>query len=463
MNSSDRGLALKRFLASESVMSSPQKEYERDKDVIEISRGEEERTVVHDVHPQTAMPDNFRLAADDLDEAAGQGGDSYKFMAGLLAGYGLLCLGNGLLQTIVPLRLLQVGSSVFVIGLVQSCYYIGFILGAGFSRRLIERVGQHRTFVALCAAASLLALAFGMTPHPAILALIRLMTGFAFIGLFASIESWLNTVARSKRRGRIFSFYVAVSYLCVGMGQFLVDVGDASGTLQLSLVAGLFAAAIIPVSLLEGWPTRISGSSKPKSDLTWRATLKLMAASSPLAIPGAISIGVIYSSYYSMTPLVLVQKNFTTAEISMFMGITSVVALLLQWPIGRLSDSIDRRRVIYCIALLSLILSVALLIIKQGVVTWLIMLFYASVTFSQYGLVVTHVNDHIEADHRIAVSTMLLALISVGGVAGPMIVSVLTNCIGPSGLFVCNATVCGVLASFAVRALRVDRKKSRIS
>lgn len=386
-------------------------------------------------------------------------GSSYRALAGLLCGYALLVAGNGLFQTLIPLRILQAGYPTIVIGLVQSCYYLGFILGAVVNRRLIDRIGQHRTFVAFSAAASILALAFGATESPWTLAFLRVMTGVAFMGLYTSIESWLNGTVENERRGQVFGSYAAINYLAVGTGQFLLNIGAGTGAQQFSIAAALFAAAVLPVTLLEGWPVKVADENLDRVPArTWTESLREMMAATPLAVPGCILAGLLYSAFYSMTPVYLERAGFTTSELATFMGVALIGALLPQWPMGRLSDKVDRRRLVFYTASISCCLSVVLLCFDFRIVTWCGTLAYVAVTFTQYGLIVSHVHDRTEAHLRVAISATLLVLFSLGGMAGPALASALMTLIGPRGLFLFNALVCVLLALTARRALHAHTR-----
>ncbi|MDR5822752.1 MULTISPECIES: MFS transporter [unclassified Caballeronia] len=383
-------------------------------------------------------------------------GSSYRALAGLLISYALLIVGNGLFQTLIPLRIMQSGYPTIVIGLVQSCYYAGFILGAMVNRRLIDRIGQHRTFVAYSAAASILALAFGAAQSPWTLALVRLLTGFAFMGLYVSIESWLNGTVENEKRGQVFGTYAAINYLAVGSGQFLLNFGAGMGGQQFSIAAALFAAAVMPVTLLEGWPVKVADESLHRVPArTWRESVRDMMAAAPLAVPGCVLAGFIYSAFYAMMPVYLQRAGFSTSELATFMGVALIGALVPQWPMGRLSDRFDRRRLVYITASISATLSLVLFCIDVRVVTWCATLAYVAVTFTQYGLIVSHVQDRTEPHHRVAISATLLALFSFGGMAGPALASSLMTVVGPSGLFLFNALSCVLLALSARRALGI--------
>jgi MFS family permease len=388
--------------------------------------------------------------------------DAMRALAGLLCGYALLVAGNGLLQTLIPLRILQSGSSTLVIGLIQSTYYAGFILGAVINRRLIDRIGQHRTFVAFSAAASILALGFGAAESPWTLAFLRLLTGVAFMGLYTSVESWLNGTVDNEKRGQVFGMYAAINYLAVGSGQFLLNVGAGSAAHQFSIAAALLAAAVMPVTLMEGWPAKVNDANLDRVPArSWAESLREMMAAAPLAVPGCILAGFIYSNFYSLMPVYLERTGFSTHELATFMGVALIGALVPQFPMGRLSDRIDRRRLVYWTSLTSGVLSLVLFVLHIRIVVWCATLTYVAVTFTQYGLIVSHVQDRTESHLRVAVSAMLLVLFSLGGMIGPTLASALMTLIGPNGLFLFNAISCGLLAFSARYALRLSKRASQ--
>ncbi|SAK60025.1 major facilitator transporter [Caballeronia temeraria] len=382
-----------------------------------------------------------------------------RALAGLLLGLALLVAGNGLFQTLIPLRILQSGYSTFVTGLIQSSYYAGFILGAMINRRLIDRIGQHRTFVAFSAAASILALAFGAAESPWVLGGVRLLTGIAFMGLYTSVESWLNGTVENEKRGQVFGMYAAINYLAVGCGQFLLNVGAGSGAQQFAISAALFAAAVLPVTLMEGWPVKVDDANLHRVPArSWGESLREMMVLAPLGVPGCILTGFIYSNFYALMPVYLQRSGFSTKELATFMGVALIGALVPQFPMGRLSDRIDRRRLVLWTALISAVLSLVLFCLNFRIVTWCATLAYVAVTFTQYGLIVSHVQDRTESHLRVAVSAMLLVLFSLGGMTGPTLASALMTLIGPSGLFLFNALSCVLLALSARHALRLSAR-----
>jgi MFS family permease len=377
----------------------------------------------------------------------------YPALLGILLAYGVLVVGNGLFVTAVPFHALKFGASTLSIGVIQSCYYGGFLLGAFYNRTLIERIGQHRAFVAFTALAALFAMGFAVSESVPMLCLLRLGTGFALMGMYTTVESWLNGSVPNTMRGRVFGSYLTINYLAVSAGQFLLNVGEAGSEGQLLLVAGLFVAAILPITLMQGWPTRVADERLVKQPaVSLFDSVAEMARATPIAIPGCILAGFLYSAFYAIMPIYLTRIGFSIGSLSTLMGVALFGALLMQWPVGRLSDRMDRRTLSRRLALAAAAFCVPLIVIQAHWLVFVLMFLFSAANFTQYGLIVSHVNDRTEPERRVAVSATLLILFSVGGILGPMIASVFVTLLGPGGLHVFNVACALALARVARRA-----------
>ncbi|VVD77867.1 putative MFS-type transporter YcaD [Pandoraea morbifera] len=377
----------------------------------------------------------------------------YPALLGILLAYGVLVVGNGLFVTAVPFHALKFGASTLSIGVIQSCYYGGFLLGAFYNRTLIERIGQHRAFVAFTALAALFVMGFAVSESVPMLCLLRLGTGFALMGMYTTVESWLNGSVPNTMRGRVFGSYLTINYLAVSAGQFLLNVGEAGSEGQLLLVAGLFVAAILPITLMQGWPTRVADERLVKQPaVSLFDSIAEMARATPIAIPGCILAGFLYSAFYAIMPIYLTRIGFSISSLSTLMGVALFGALLMQWPVGRLSDRMDRRTLSRRLALAAAAFCVPLIVIQAHWLVFVLMFLFSAANFTQYGLIVSHVNDRTEPERRVAVSATLLILFSVGGILGPMIASIFVTLLGPGGLHVFNVACALALARVARRA-----------
>ncbi|WP_087689503.1 MFS transporter [Pandoraea sp. PE-S2R-1] len=377
----------------------------------------------------------------------------YPALMGILLAYGVLVVGNGLFATSIPFHALHYGASTFTVGVIQSCYYGGFLLGAFYNRSLIERIGQHRAFVAFTALAALFVMGFAVSETTLMLCLFRLGTGLALMGVYTTVESWLNGSVPNTMRGRVFGSYLTINYLAVGAGQFLLNVGEAGSEGQLLLVAGLFVASILPITLMQGWPTRVADERLVKQPaMSLFDGITEMARATPIAIPGCILAGFLYSAFYAIVPIYLTRIGLSIGSLSTLMGVALFGALLMQWPFGRLSDRMDRRTLSRRLALASAAFCAPLIFIQAHWLVFLLMFLFSAANFTQYGLIVSHVNDRTAPEQRVVVSATLLILFSVGGILGPMIASLVMTLVGPGGLHLFNVICALLLARVARRA-----------
>lgn len=383
-------------------------------------------------------------------------------VASMLAGFAVLIMGNSLLSTLISLRMVQANHPAVVVGLVQSSYYIGFMFGAVWVGSLIERVGHHRAFVVFAALATCAALGYATTGMPVFWAMLRFTTGFCLVGIFTVMESWLQAaVPGSEFRGRIFSAYLITTYLGAGIGQFLVRLADPAGFMLFSLVGGLLAASLLPVTLAGNRPPqdawRVRGS-RPGLGLSGVRTVFQLA---PLGLWGVLTAGLLSSAFYAMYPVFMRSVGYSVPEVSHFMGVSLVLALLPQWPIAYLSDRLDRRRVILAVSLALASSSLILLVFPNYRRLEPIAYLNVSLIFTVYGLVVSYVNDLIPPAQRVSVSAGLLLVFALGGSAGPTIASLSMSAAGPGGIYFLSATVTILLATMMLRNLAAHPEQNR--
>lgn len=394
---------------------------------------------------------------------------SLRATAILLLGYAILITGNGLLGTLISLRLIQQQAPSIVVGVVQSAYYVGFMLGAVYGGSLIGRVGHHRAFVTFAAASACCSLGYAVWDADAVWVALRFITGFCLVGIFTVVESWLHQVASNAQRGRVFSAYLITNYLGVGIGQFLIGLADPSGFELFSAVAALFTASLIPVALAGTAPGPIAahdthaGASCGARLARGLSGLQTIYRWAPLGVVACLAAGLLNSAFYTMQPVFMRRVGYSVPDVSHFMGFALLAALVPQWPVARLADLFDRRKVLLCLAALAGSLSVLLFMLRDGVLIEALGYLYVAVAFSMYGVVTSYVNDCVPADERIAVSAGLLLIFSLGASGGPTLASAMMALAGPAGLYLFTALVMGLLALLTLRNLRTKTPARRVA
>ena len=360
----------------------------------------------------------------------------------LFLGMGVLMLGAGLQSTLLGLRATLEGFPTVVTGVIMSCYYVGYLLGTLIAPRLLRQVGHIRVFAALAAIASVAVLIQGCFVQPLTWGAMRLISGLCFAGIYVVAESWLNDRASRANRGRLFAVYMLVLYGGLGMAQFLLVLSDPRTPIPFMLVSVLISLAMVPIV--------ISAQQLPEHAAPRKVRLLDLYRNSPLGVVAVTVSGLISAIIFSMGPVYARLSGLNTSNVATFMAVSILAAVVTQYPVGRLSDRVDRRTVIAGVCTLAAIVAgsiVALPDMPHGVFLMLAALFSGFV-LTLYSLSVSHVNDKLEPAQMVASSSTLLLLNGSAAAIGPMLSGSLMTAFGPRAYFATLASLTGALAIY---------------
>ena len=357
----------------------------------------------------------------------------------LLLGMGVLMLGAGLQSTLLALRATLEGFPPPVTGIVMSCYYVGYLLGTLIAPPLLRKVGHIRVFAALAAVASAAILVQGSFVNPIAWGAMRLVSGLCLAEIYVVAESWLNDRASRANRGRLFAIYMLVLYVGLGAAQFLLLLSSPSSATPFMLVSVLISLALVPIVL--------SAHQIPERAAPGKVRIMDLYRNSPMGVAGVIVSGLISATIFSMGPVYAQLSGLETDGVARFMGVSILAAVVTQYPVGRLSDRMDRRTVIAGICTLATIVAgsiVAFRSIPHALFLTLAGLF-SGLALTIYSLSVSHVNDKIEPGQMVAASSALLLLNGTAAVIGPVLSGSLMAVFGPHAYFATLATLTGAL------------------
>ena len=360
----------------------------------------------------------------------------------LLLGMGILMLGAGLQSTETSLRATLEGFPAPLTGAVMSCYYLGYLLGTALAPRLVRRVGHIRVFAGMAALACAAFLAQGLMIAAAPWAVLRGICGVCFAGIYVVAESWLNDRSSRATRGTLLALYMAVLYVGLGSSQFLLIPTGPRTTAPFMLAAILISLAIMPIV--------IAAQSAPEIALPQRVRYRDLYRDSPLGVVAVTVAGMVTSNVYSMGPVYAKLSGLDTSGVAAFMGVSVLAAVVLQYPVGRLSDRIDRRTVIAGICILATISAAVPAAFRSPPHALVLTLaaVFSGLAFTLYSLGVSHVNDHLEPSQMVAASGALLRLNGIGAALSPILVGGLIARFGPRSYFAALAALTGLLSVF---------------
>ncbi len=335
----------------------------------------------------------------------------------LLASVAILLLGHGLQLTLVPLYAVSLDWAPELIGYTGSSYFMGFVVGCLTIPRLVARVGHIRVFAVLIAAATAALLFIGIVDQFWFWMLSRAVSGWAFAGVYMVIESWLNEKTAVEHRGSVLSIYIMITLVSICIGQLLIGFELGFPGLFM-LAAALLVLGVVPIGL--------TSSSLPGPIPVVKFRLARVIAASQVAMVGAFFGGLVTGGFWALGPVVASVNGLEKEQIGMFMAVTILGGTVFQFPVGRLSDRIDRRYVIAGLALLGLLtcLSATVLLSFSPGLIYATMFLFGGMTFPLYSLCLAHANDNTSLS-LMEIASGVLMMNSAGSIFGPLIVAFL--------------------------------------
>ena len=361
----------------------------------------------------------------------------------LLLGMMLLMLGNGMQGSLLGIRGGQEQMSTFQLSIVTSCYFLGFLFGSRMVPDMLRRVGHVRVFAALGSMISAVLILYAVAPHWIAWSVMRVVIGFSFSGVYITAESWLNDASDNENRGQALSLYLIVQMVGIIAAQGLLNLGDPSGYILFIIPSVLVSIAFTPILL--------SVTKAPAFESTKPLNFKQLYTASPLGCIGMFVLGGVFSAQFGMAAVWGSQAGLSVREITIFIAGIYIGGMIFQYPIGWLSDRMDRRKVILGISVVG---AVGLMIpVVWDIPFWALCGVGAlggAVSNPLYSLLLAYVNDYLDRSDMAAASAGLLFINGLGAISGPVITAWIMSVVGPGGFFLFMALLFMCLSVYAV-------------
>jgi MFS family permease len=372
----------------------------------------------------------------------------------ILLSTAFLLLGNGLIGTLTPLRAELDGFSGIAIGAMGSFYYAGFVIGCFAGPRLLARVGHIRTFAVGAALTASTVLFQALFTDPLIWFLVRGAFGFCAACVIMALESWLNDLATNETRGRVLAAYVIVNLTFLLLGQWLLLAAPPTGFQLFSIAAIVYIFCVVPVGLTQ--------LPQPLPQAVPRFRIARLARMAPVGVAGVITVGFANGAFWALAPVYAQALGYSTFGIALFMSAFILGGALIQIPLGRYSDRIDRRWIAATVCAAASAGGVALALLGRSGITipWLLYpfaLFFGAAMLPLYSLSIAHTNDRMQRSEFVEASASLLLVNGAASVAGPLCGALVTAHFGQPALFFYTAVVHLSMCVFAIWRIAIAR------
>ncbi|MCP4073838.1 MAG: MFS transporter [Hyphomicrobiales bacterium] len=362
----------------------------------------------------------------------------------LLIAAGILLAGNGLQGTLIAIRGTSEGFSTLQIGAIGAGYFLGFMMGALVVSRMLQAVGHIRLFSAMAAIAASGTLILIMLVDPLTWFVLRVLMGFCFACLFATVDSWINSGVSNDIRAKVLSVYRIVDIACVTGSQFLIPFFGSEGFVIFAVMAIMVSISLVPISLADRSNPRQPSQVSFSLDKVWRI--------SPIACIGCIAIGLTGATFRLVGPVYAQSIGMSIASVATFMSAGIFGGAVLQYPLGWLSDKYGRREVLIIATLGAAAAGffITNFASDDHSLNMLGIFLFGAFSLPLYSLSAAHANDHASKDEFIQIAAGLMFFWSIGAIIGPVAGSYMMELYGPSVLFYFTSVIHTVLAMFTL-------------
>ncbi|MCZ0811788.1 MAG: MFS transporter [Pseudomonadota bacterium] len=360
----------------------------------------------------------------------------------LLLGMTLIMIGNGMQATLMGVRGAIEGFGTLELSIITSGYFLGFLVGSRLAPGLIRRVGHVRVFAALGSFLSAGLIAFPVLTDPISWTVIRVVIGFCLSGVYVTAESWLNNAATNQTRGKVLSLYMVAQMAGLIAAQGMMNLGEAAGYFLFVIPSILVSLSFAPI-LLSVTPTPAFESTKPMS-------LRQLYDHSPLASVGILLLGGVFAAQFGMASVYGAAAGLSVAQITGFVAAIFAGSMVWQFPVGWLSDRMDRRLLILGMGAIGAVSTVIGLFAGIQFETLLVLAFImGGVANPLYALFIAYTNDTLEVEDMAAASGGLIFAYGVGAIAGPIIMGQVMELVGPEGFWLFSAVIFVAITLYA--------------
>lgn len=333
-------------------------------------------------------------------------------------------LGMPLLSVILETR----GHSASMIGLNTAVAGIASIAAAPLATPLAIRFGVAWTMLAMIAMGALAFVGFHFAPSFWMWFPLRAMLHLALTILFILSEFWISTSAPPQRRGLVLGIYATVLSLGFAAGPWLFSQLGSAGFLPFGVTIVLVTLAAIPVLAARNESPVISPQEEHSGFIRYIWLV-------PTATAAVLVFGAVETGGFALFPVYGNRIGYSEADAALLLTMIGLGNVLLQIPIGMISDRVrDRRYILLLCATVGLLGTVFMPLFAQN---WHLMaglLFvWGGVVAALYTVGLAHLGSQLSGHELASANAAFVLCYGIGMVLGPQAIGIGMDLLGPSG------------------------------
>lgn len=331
-----------------------------------------------------------------------------------LVSIGLISVASTFFTSFVSIKLEMLGAPEWLIGWMGAAYYIGMLLGSHLPTKFVLRVGHIRAYAFFASVMVLAILSQYFWSIYVSWGITRFLIGYALGALYLVIESWLFNLASPEKKGAVIGLYTFILYLGSFVGQIQFRYIDLNSPAAFIIPAGIVIFSLFPLSA-----TR---TLYPKFDMHGTFNMLNVIKKAPVGSWNTLMSGLIISTSHVLLPVFLYRFGFTKEALAWLLAVPILGAICFQYPLGRMSDFVDRRKLMISLHIIMMI-AMASIVLFAHQMLWLgVALFtFGCMFYSIYPIAMAYTCDNFPKEQYFGVIQTLLILYGVGSIIGPIL------------------------------------------
>lgn len=334
-------------------------------------------------------------------------------------------LGMPLLSVILEAR----GISATMIGLNTAVAGVASIVAAPLATPLAVRFGTVWTMLAMILLGALAFVGFYFADSFWMWFPLRAALHVALTVLFILSEFWISTSAPPHRRGLVLGLYATVLSLGFAGGPWLFAMIGSQGFLPFGVAFGLVAVASIPV--LAAWresPVIHARGDEAKSFVRYIWLV-------PTATAAVLVFGAVETGGFALFPIYGARIGYSEADAALLLSMIGLGNVMLQIPLGMLSDRVgDRRHILLGCAVVGL---AGTILMPHLAANWHIMaallFIWGGVVAALYTIGLAHLGSKLSGRDLASANAAFVLCYGLGMVLGPQLIGIGMDLFGTDG------------------------------
>jgi MFS family permease len=332
-------------------------------------------------------------------------------LAAVIAANAGLGLAYGIGYPLTALTFERWGAAPWLTGVAGAAPALAVLVMLPLVPAIARRLGTVPAMTLGCVVA---ALGFALMPvldSPTAWIALRMLQGAGVTLPWLVGETWLNTVADDRTRGRVMSLFVVSLFSGFAAGPLAVGRLGTEGWAPFLLAVAALALTATPLVLARRLAPPVEG----------HGGTGLLAAARlvPLAMAGALAAGLLEMGNLALLPVYALGAGLDEAGGLRLLTALIVGGLVLQFAVGWLSDRLPRRALLVALGLVCATLPAALGLAVARPAGIAVAFLLGGAVLGVYSLSLTILGERVRAADLAAANAAFLVLYQLGAIAGP--------------------------------------------